>query len=246
MSRTLLPSDRPRPWIMAHRGASDHAPENGLTAFGLAIDHGADVIETDLWFTADGVLVCHHDETLDRMCGDRRRVGDCTLAQLRELRLAGRTEERVPTLAELLALLPAEMPVILELKDPAFDRPEAIRRLAETLGERVARQRAGVITTRRRTLRRFHDLVPDLVTGHIAMADPWGHRHAALLGPYWPILLANPWYVRRAHRRGQLVCPLDPGLHRRLARYLALEVDAVLTNDPKATRQRIEALRART
>ena len=65
---------RARPYIMAHRGDSDHAPENTRAAFRLAAEAGADIIETDLWFTTDGHLVCHHDATLERMTGDRNAV----------------------------------------------------------------------------------------------------------------------------------------------------------------------------
>jgi len=45
---------------MAHRGNSAAAPENTLAAFRRAIDDGADIIETDLHLTRDGVFVCIH------------------------------------------------------------------------------------------------------------------------------------------------------------------------------------------
>ena len=47
---------RPRsapPLLMAHRGASDDLPENTLAAFALALEQGADVLETDLRFSRD-------------------------------------------------------------------------------------------------------------------------------------------------------------------------------------------------
>ena len=59
--------------LIAHRGASAHAPENTFAAFGLALRLGADGIEHDLQVTKDGVLVCLHDQTLDRTT-DARRV----------------------------------------------------------------------------------------------------------------------------------------------------------------------------
>lgn len=55
-----------RPWIVAHRGASAYAPENTVPAFKLAIEQGADWIEFDLRMSKDGVLICSHDDTLDR------------------------------------------------------------------------------------------------------------------------------------------------------------------------------------
>ncbi len=52
------------PLIIAHRGASGYLPEHTLEAYALAIEQGADVVEPDLVFTKDGVLVARHDRYL--------------------------------------------------------------------------------------------------------------------------------------------------------------------------------------
>ena len=250
LQRLAIPG-RPRPWVMAHRGSSDLAPENGPTAFELAVAHGADLIETDLWFTSDDEIVCHHDRSLQRMTGDPRAVTDVTLRELSRLRLrrqpehASGPDECIPSLAQLVAQVPSHIPVILELKDVRFGEPRRLQRLLDILGPRVPEHRAGIITTDLRLLRAIKARAPQLVTGHICMSNPLGHGHTELLGPYWPLLRLNPLYVRAAHRRRQRVCPLDPGLHRRLGWYLNLNVDAVLTNDPGETRRRLDELRAR-
>ena len=234
---------------MAHRGASDLAPENSLAAFVLAVQHGADLVETDLWVSADGEIVCHHDATLQRIFGDPRRVDAMSAAELGRLRMIGGhgvatwADERLPTLEALLSVLPDEVVPMLELKDPRFGDAARIRRLVEILGARVGERRVGVLTEHLSLLRAVKAAVPELVVGYIALANPFGPRWPELLGPWWPILRLNPLYVRMAHRRGQRVCPLDPDLHRRLARYLALDVDALLTNDPRETRRRVDALR---
>lgn len=232
---------------MAHRGASDLAPENTLGSFALALEHGADLLETDLWLSSDGELVCHHDPTLQRMTGDPRRVGQLAAAALRQLRVRdehGEGREGVPRLAELLELVPAAVPIMLELKDPAIVEPGPLARLVRLLEPRARERRVGVICASLPWLRRIKALTPGVVTGHIAMHDPLGARDVDLLGPWWPLLRLNPYYVASAHRYGQRVCPLDPQLHRgdHLQRWLALDVDAVLTNDPRRTRAAIEAL----
>ncbi len=56
--------DGAAPLIIAHRGASGYLPEHTLEAYRLAIEMGADVIEPDLVFTKDGVLVARHDRYL--------------------------------------------------------------------------------------------------------------------------------------------------------------------------------------
>ena len=52
--------------IVAHRGASGHAPENTLAAFRKAVTLGATFIETDLQLTRDTHFVAIHDETVNR------------------------------------------------------------------------------------------------------------------------------------------------------------------------------------
>ena len=233
---------------MAHRGASDLAPENSLASFDLAVEHGADLLETDVWLTADGQIVCHHDATLERMTGDPRRVSGVSLSQLRRLSLApkhGIGGERIPTLKALVEQTPPDVVIVVELKDPMFAHPGPLDQLLRVLGSRVAAQRAGIIAEDLRLIRAIKRRAPGLVAGHIAITRPHANRTTELLGPYWPWLTASPAYVRRAHARGQRVCPLDPDLHRRLPRYLEIDVDAVLTNDPRLTRSLIERHRTR-
>jgi glycerophosphoryl diester phosphodiesterase len=74
-----------RPWIIAHRGASAHAPENTMAAFRRALEMGAAFIETDLHLSRDARFVAIHDATLERTTNGRGAVRDFTLAELREL-----------------------------------------------------------------------------------------------------------------------------------------------------------------
>lgn len=95
--------------VIAHRGASAHAPENTLAAFRLAWELGADAIETDLRRTADGVTVAFHDPDGRRILGTPRRLADLTRAQL---------DPVVPNLEDVLATAPPRGHVVLELKEP--------------------------------------------------------------------------------------------------------------------------------
>src|SRR5688572_6859584 len=60
------PAAQSKKLLVAHRGASAYAPEHTLAAYRLAIEQGADYVEQDLAVTRDGVLICLHDETLER------------------------------------------------------------------------------------------------------------------------------------------------------------------------------------
>lgn len=59
-------SPRPRPWVIAHRGDSFHAPENTLEAAQRAWDLGADAWELDVRLSRDRVPVLLHDRSLLR------------------------------------------------------------------------------------------------------------------------------------------------------------------------------------
>lgn len=103
--------------IFAHRGlVGDKFPENSLGAFRNTINAGVG-IELDLRLTRDGVPVVFHDKTLRRMCGDMRKVSAINSAELRRLRLNG-TDEKIPTLEEVLKLVNGAVPLLIELKLP--------------------------------------------------------------------------------------------------------------------------------
>lgn len=93
--------------IGGHRGGVDQAPENTLAAVRKAIEAGADAVELDVRFTADGRPVILHDDTLERTTNCSGPVSNWRLSSL--LRCDAGTwfgrafgDERVPTLAEVL------------------------------------------------------------------------------------------------------------------------------------------------
>ncbi len=66
----------------AHRGASEYYPENTLWSFYAGMEMGADGIETDIQRTKDGVLVLYHDDTIERVTGEKGKIQDYTYDQL--------------------------------------------------------------------------------------------------------------------------------------------------------------------
>src|SRR3954452_8714182 len=52
--------------LIAHRGASGYAPEHTEAAYRLALEQRGDFVQPDLAITHDGVLICLHDDTLER------------------------------------------------------------------------------------------------------------------------------------------------------------------------------------
>ena len=102
-----LPDSRPR--IFAHRGlvfqgGSQVVDENTLHSFELALEAGADYLETDLQLTQDGVPVLFHDPDLSRLTGSKKLISSLTLGQIKQIKLPfGGT---IPTLQEALEKFP--------------------------------------------------------------------------------------------------------------------------------------------
>lgn len=71
--------------FFGHRGASNIAPENTIPAFEYCGKLGWYGAETDIQVTADGVWVCHHDTTVDRMTNGTGNVNSMTAAELKTL-----------------------------------------------------------------------------------------------------------------------------------------------------------------
>ena len=238
-SSPLTIPDKPKPYVMAHRGNSAVAPENTLAAFRQAIADGADILETDLHVTRDGVFVCIHDATLDRTTDGRGAVADLTLTQIKRFSASyGRQPfcaERVPTLEELTALLPPGIVLALELKTDHFLDAGVARRLVDRLRAAGVIERTVVMSFQLDRVHAVRSVAPHIPTGFITLSQLTPRVDARLAGPFWPLLLINPLYVAWAHRRNMLVAPLDPWPDRRLWLYRLLGCDAILSNNPAAT-----------
>lgn len=145
---------------VAHRGASSYAPEHTAAAYRLAVAQGADYVEQDLAVTKDGVLICLHDESLERTTDIETRfpdrastdaqgrkrwlAADFTLAEIKTLDAgswfdARFTGERILTFDEAIDLIGTAAGLYPELKTPALYRGrnvDIVALFAETVQRR--------------------------------------------------------------------------------------------------------------
>lgn len=132
----LLDARSPHVMVAAHRACWRGQPENSLAAIEACIDAGVDIVELDVQRTRDGHLVLQHDRTLDRMTDGAGRVEDNDLAAIRSLHLrqgaggprAELTDQRIPTLAEALAITRGRILVNIDVKDSSLDDAMAVVR----------------------------------------------------------------------------------------------------------------------
>lgn len=101
---------------IAHRGLwNDSIIENSLSAYENAVKFGYP-IEIDVYSSTDGEVFCFHDKTLNRMTGTDGFIYQKSSEELKKLRLSN-SNEKIPTLREVLSLCKNNIPILLEIKN---------------------------------------------------------------------------------------------------------------------------------
>jgi glycerophosphoryl diester phosphodiesterase len=231
------------PLVVAHRGYSAVAPENTLAAFRAAIEAGAPAAECDVYCTRDGHVVLMHDGAVDRTTDGTGPLTEMTLEQVKALD-AGSWKgeayrgERVPTLAEALALTKGHLRLVVEVKQAGIE--EAV---VAAIREAEAIPEVTIISFSAATCARMRELEPELpvgwLTGGVKEDDPEAADtllRTALRANCQFLDVAHPGItpalVRRADLAGMAVWAWtvdDPARARELA---ALGVRSITTNDP--------------
>ena len=244
------------PLVVAHRGASAHRAELTLAAYELAIDQGADGIECDVRLTADGHLVCIHDDVVDRTSSGTGRVSEMTLAQLSELDFGSwydNEPQRVLTFDALLDLVTSSRPdlkLFVESKHPARFPGRIEWKVAATLGryglskpENKDDARVVVMSFSTLAVRKLREYAPRLPTVQLIEKmgqqgrDGWLPPWADYAGPGVELLRADPGYVERCREQGHdtYVWTVDAREDVELCRDLGVRFLA--TNSPIRTRE---------
>lgn len=217
--------------VIAHRGASQQAPENTVAAFRRAGELGAHAVELDVRRTTDGHLVVHHNAHLD----DGRLI-----EQLQRVDLP----DSVPDLAEALDAC-AGMWVNVEIKndpdEPGFDPEELIA--DATMGLLIARNehhRWLISSFRIETIDRCRSIA-DRVAAPIRTAwltgVPPGDAAEILVARGHDAL--HPWVhlltldvIERCHAVGIQVNTWTCDDRDRMAELIAWGIDGICTNVP--------------
>lgn len=119
--------------IFAHRGFSYKYPEATRAAYEGALLVGADGFECDVRLTSDGVAVCFHDRTLERIAGLKRAISRTSYQELTSI-----TE--VMRLTELVDLAQTQnKEILIETKHPVFTRGKVEREVLRVINESGAK-----------------------------------------------------------------------------------------------------------
>lgn len=218
-------------YIVAHRGAAGLAPENTLPAIRAGIDSGAAFIEIDVQRSADGVLLLHHDTSIEG-----HAIAAMAYADIRSL-----NGEPIPTFDEALSLFSEEahpdQVLIVEGKSPAT-YPNIAAEIVAAVDAHGLPDRVLYMSFDEDWLREIHSLAPDAELGsiHVYPFRVPEIERMGMVGMHWPSAVIDPTLIGRLHRRGLdvNVWTLDSPLLVRLMRWLG--ADAITTNRPDRIR----------
>ncbi|MBA3240195.1 MAG: glycerophosphodiester phosphodiesterase [Acidobacteria bacterium] len=254
--REFFRQDVRRPLVIAHRGGAGLWPENTLHAFEGAAALGADVIETDVRSTADGVLVVLHDATVERTTDGAGSVARMTLPELKRLDAGyrwspdgGRTFPlrgrglTVPTLEEVFERLPG-MRFNIEPKRDAAPSPQL---LCGVIRGRGMEGRVVVASFRASLLEEFRRECPEVATSaspveavnfifryKIGLADSYSPAMHALQVPEYAggLRVLTKGLVEAAHKCNLAVHAWTVNDSEAMRRLVGMGVDGVMTDYP--------------
>ena len=264
-----MPTNAPKPLIIAHRGASALAPENTFAAFQKAIDDGADGIEFDVRLAKDDVPVVFHDSTLNRLSSIKGRVSEFTSEELGKLDVGSwfnkknphrfnnkYSAENVPTLLQLFDFLRDYRGLIyIELKGRNEDMP----RLSETICDLIRQTNllpqiivksfklegiavAGQTLPEVRTAALFAPKILDILRKKKIILKKAQEFNADEISIHYSLATAK--FVRRAEKKGLPVVIWTANNPAWVKRALKLGISAIITDNPaQLIKKRDEILR---
>jgi glycerophosphoryl diester phosphodiesterase len=250
-----------RPLVFAHRGGCALGPENTLAAFDIGLAAGADGLELDVHLSADGVVVVHHDATLDRTTNATGPIRARTAAELNRVDAGCRFPDAVASAAgpgavrawpagmsavprlETVLRRYAPAPIIVEMKVDSDEMGQALAR------EIRASDAAGHVCAAGfgwRSLRAIRAAFPGLATSasrpetRVALYRSrlrWPVRRVPYGGYQVPELagtlrVVSPRFIRDAHAAGLKVHVWTVDDPDDMRRLLEWGVDGLITNRP--------------
>lgn len=220
--------------VIAHRTCPRHEAENSLAGIKRAGALGADGVEIDVRLTRDGVPVLLHDHTLGRVLGFPLSPRTLSLLQLRSFTRRD-NRRKIPTFAEALAALPADVLMAIDMKDPraAHASIQEVRRQNAEKRVLLWAQSMDAVRTFARELPEveralLRDTFSDEETARFL--DDAARCEAQAISAHWDVI--TPEFVAEAKGRGLRVFAMAQNVETQ-AEKLAAGLDAIVTDWPE-------------
>ena len=236
--------DLPNPLIIAHRGASAHAPENTLSAFQLAVEQSAPALELDAKLSADGEIVVFHDFSVERTTNGTGLVSQLPLAALRELDAGGHFAEKfrgekIPTLAEVFEAFGDKIIINVELKNYTTIKDDLTERVCALVKSFGLENSVMFSSFRASNLNRARNLLPSVPCGLLSlrgMLGWWTRSFGFAFGDYQSLDPSfkdvTPQQIQRVHKLKRKLFAYTVNQAEDMRRLFQWGVDGIITDDP--------------
>jgi glycerophosphoryl diester phosphodiesterase len=220
---------------IAHRGATNHAPENSLSSIQNAISAGADAVEIDVRLCGSGDVVLHHDSTLERMLGVPDRVISTSFDMIKLVSFKDLQSEHIPSLREVFEKFSSNIFFNVEIKEHRVHCAEIVEKVCKLINEFNLRDSVWVSSFNpfvMRSLKKFDPkiragflfdkvrYIPTLITEYYDV-ESW-HPHYSLV---------NKEYVDVAKKRGKSIYCWTVNEKEDVKRLISLGIDGIITDN---------------
>jgi glycerophosphoryl diester phosphodiesterase len=227
--------------IIAHRGASEAAPENTLAAIRQAIEDRADWVEIDVQETKDDEVVVFHDSDFMKLAGKNLKIWDATTADLKAIDIGSWfapefKDQRVPTLDEVLAECKGKVGVTIELKYYGHDE-DLEQRVIDIVESHGMASEVAVMSLKVEAVRKMKTKRPDWRVGLLMSVSMGDLKNVGA-----DFLAVNAAFVDRrfvaaAHKRGQDVYAWTVNDGAGMSTMIGRGVDGLITDKPALARR---------
>ena len=233
------------PLIMAHRGYSSAAPENTIPAFQKAIDEEITAAELDVQMTKDGQIVVLHDSNLKRTTGVNKNIWEVTWDEIKDLdngsffskKYAGTT---IPTLDEVLKLCNNKLFLNIEIKRTGHD-DGITQKVIDIILENDFLGQCDITSQDYATIEEVKEINPDILTAYTSIIGI-GQIYKLEAADIISIQETSATYknIENLHNAGKRVFVWTVNEEETMEQLITLNVDAILTNDPKLCKSIID------
>lgn len=233
--------------ITAHRGGGHLAPENTMAAIQAAIEANADWVEIDVQETKDGVVVVVHDSDLKKVANHPVKIWEATADELRQVDIGSHfapefSNQRVPTLDEVLAACKAKVGVNIELKYYGHNQ-DLEQKVIEQVESHDMASEVVIMSLNSKMIEKVKRLRPGWTVGLLAAVSAGDLTRAKADFLAVNRKLATEQFVRLSHQRGKPVAAWTLNDPQFISVMASRGVDNMITDDPVMARE-VKAQRA--
>ena len=231
-------TEKVSPLIIAHRGASHDGFENSMEAFQLAVDQSADMIELDVQLTKDNHFIVHHDDTI-RTERQLYPIKSTTLEKIKSLRLPN--DEPFPLLKDVLEKFHKSIRFNIEFKC------EVKREQFDTLLTEIGINTAETVISSfiHEVHMELKETELDYKLAYLFVFPSFNNKSVArnefiaAMNPF--ARFTKKKAVKFYHSLGKKVYPWTVDDEKTIKRLVSYNVDGIITNTPKQTREIVES-----